>query len=320
MALYVEISPGSRTDDRGKELLQRIEDTFPTDAEFVCRISEATLILASTYDVNHRLDSLLRRLGWLPTDCGGSLISMKRGIRVFGGLLPWTELDCWVFNTVPTRRAWYKGAIRREQGRSGIGTAVPVPIRFKHRFQTVGDNGFDRYDCYALDDYTPTHGVRYATLFDRFIYRFKQGHPLLSPFEPVRYAEHALRREETLAAGLPEAVLSVIPAADYWNSQHRFKTFCRLLCEATGMENGFDAIEVKQSRRSMRGMVRMSKTQNLHIHSNRFEGRDVILFDDVYNTGTGFRQLADWLTRCGAASVTGVFLGRRIDPDNPPER
>lgn len=47
MALYVEILPGSRMDDRGKELLQRIEDTFPTDGEFVCRISEAEFALAA---------------------------------------------------------------------------------------------------------------------------------------------------------------------------------------------------------------------------------------------------------------------------------
>ena len=321
MALYVEILPGSRMDDRGKELLQRIEDTFPTDGEFVCRISEAEFALAAPIGVyDYFLNPLIHTPDWLRTNYGGNLLSMKGGIALYRGLLPWTELDCWVFNTVPTRRAWYKGAIRREQGRSGIGTAVPVPIRFKHRFQTVGDNGFDRYDCYALDDYTPTHGVRYATMFDQFIYRFKQWHTLFGPFEPVRYVEHALRREETLAAGLPGAILSVIPAADYWDNQHRFKTFCRLLCEATGMENGFDAIEVEHSRRSMRGMTHTSKIHNLHMHYDRFEGRDVILFDDVYNTGTGFRQLADWLTRCGAASVTGVFLGRRIDPDDPPER
>jgi predicted amidophosphoribosyltransferase len=42
----------------------------------------------------------------------------------------------------------------------------------------------------------------------------------------------------------------------------------------------------------------------------------VFLFDDICNTGTGFNQLADVLTRYGeAASVTGIFLGKNTDPE-----
>jgi hypothetical protein len=78
MALHVEITPGSRTGDRGKELLQRIEDTFPTDGESVCRIVESSLTLAATYDVYNRIRPLLASRDWLQTDCGGSMISMKR--------------------------------------------------------------------------------------------------------------------------------------------------------------------------------------------------------------------------------------------------
>lgn len=318
MALHIEIN---RTDDRGKELLRRIEETFPTDGEFVCRIAESEFVLAASSDVRDRIWPLLTGQGWLEIDYGGSLISMKGGIVLYRRLLPWTELDCWVFNTAQTRRAWYKGAIRRAQDRSGTAIAVPVPVRFKHRYQLLSDKTLDRYDCYALNDYTPTRGVRHATWFDQFVYRFKEGHPLLGPLEPVRLIEHALMREESLAARLPGAILAVIPAADYWRNQYRFKTFCRLLCEATGMENGFDAIEIEHSRPSMIGIQYQSKIGNLRIHYDRFRGRDVILFDDVYNLGVGFRQLADALSGYdGAASVTGVFLGRKVDPDSQPER
>lgn len=317
MALHVEIN---RTDDRGREFLQRIEDTFPTDGEFVFRIAESEFALAvssNVYDY-YRLHQFFCNMGWLAMNYGGPSLSRKGWIDLYRGLLPWTQLDCWVFNTAPTRRAWYKGAIRSKQNRCGIGTAVSVPIRFKHRYQLSSNKTFNRYDCYALDDYTPTHGVRYATMFDQFIYRFKQGHSLFGPYEPVRLIEHALMREETLAARLPGAILCVIPAADYHQNQYRFKTFCRLLCEATGMENGFDAIEIEHSRPSMRGLMYQNKMHNLRIHYDRFIGRDVILFDDVCNKGIGFRQLADALSGYdGAASVTGVFLGRCVDPDLP---
>ena len=317
MALHVEIN---RTDDRGKELLQRIKDTFPTDGEFVFRIAESEFALAvspNVYDY-YRLHDFFCRQHWLATNYGGTSLSRKGWIDLYRGLLPWTQLDCWVFHTASTRRAWYKGAIRSAQNRYDIGTDEPDPIRFKHRYQLVSIKTFNRYDCYALDDYTPTHGVRSATWFDQFIYRFKQGHPLLGPYEPVRMIEHALMREEELAARLSEAILCVIPAADYQQNQYRFKSFCRLLCEATGMENGFDAIEIEHSRSSMRGLVYQNKLHNLRIHYDRFIGRDVILFDDVCNRGIGFRQLADRLSGYdGAASVTGVFLGRCVNPDLP---
>ena len=77
------------------------------------------------------------------------------------------------------------------------------------------------------------------------------------------------------------------------------------------MEDGFDAIEITRSRVSMRGILYKSKIENLRIHYNRFRGRRVFLFDDVCNTGTGFKQLANELVRYGdASSATGIFLGR----------
>lgn len=83
----------------------------------------------------------------------------EKGIRIFHGLLPWTQLDCWVFNTeTPAWRRWYKGAVKRELNRIGGGVVIPVPIRFKHRYQLLSDKSLNRYDCYALDDYTPTRG------------------------------------------------------------------------------------------------------------------------------------------------------------------
>lgn len=319
MALHVEIN---RTDDRGREFLQRIEDTFPTDGEFVFRIAESEFALAvssNVYDY-YRLHRFFCGMGWLQTNYGGTSLSRKGWIDLYRGLLPWTELDCWVFHTAPTRRGWYKGAIRSAQNRYDIGTSVSVPIRFKHRYQLLSDKTFNRYDCYALDDYTPTQGVRHATWFDQFIYRFKQGHPLLDRLEPVRLIEHALMREETLVPKLPGAILAVIPASNREDNRSRFESFCKLLCEATGMENGFDAIEIEYPRSSMIGIRHQSKISNLHIHYDRFRGRDVILFDDVYNLGVGFQQLADALSGYHndiAASVTGVFLGRRIEPDLP---
>ena len=149
------------------------------------------------------------------------------------------------------------------------------------------------------------------TDYDIFIYRFKDSKHFARPWETVRLVEQALRREQNLAGKLTDAVLTVIPASTFWDNRRRFGKFCRLLCETTGMEDGFDAIEITHSRASMRGIRYKSKIENLRIHYNRFRERHVFLFDDVCNIGTGFNQLADALVRYGdASSVTGIFLGR----------
>ncbi len=203
--------------------------------------------------------------------------------------------------------AWYKRAMENELRNGCCRAVVPIPVHFKHHFQ------IDSFDCYALDDYTATYGIQNATFYDEFIYRFKDGKPLAGPWETVRLVEQALRRKQNLASKLTDAILTVIPASTFWDNQRRFQIFCRLLCGTTGMEDGFDAIEITRSRTSMRGILYKSKIENLRIHYNRFRGRRVYLFDDVCNTGTGFNQLADELILYeDASSVTGIFLGKNI--------
>lgn len=102
-------------------------------------------------------------------------------------------------------------------------------------------------------------GVRHATWFDRFIYRFKQGRPLLGRLEPVRLIEHTLMREKSLAARLPGDILAVIPASNRQDNRCRFESFCKLLCGVTGMENGFEAIEIEHPRPFMRGLIYQNK-------------------------------------------------------------
>lgn len=304
MKLSIEYLPNNRSDDEGLNILRQISDSLQSaETEFVCRISDAAFAIAATYDNYARLRPVLKTMNWAQTEYYDSLLSATEGIRMFCGLTSWTELDCWICDT--GRAEWFKQAMENELQSDCYRAVVPLPVRFKHRFQV------DCYDCYALDDYTATHGIQNATGYDEFIYRFKEGKPLAGPWEPVRLVEQALRREQDLADKLTDAILTVIPASTFWENQRRFQTFCRLLCETTGMENGFDAIEITRSRASMRGIRYKSKIENLRIHYNRFRRRSVLLFDDVCNTGTGFNQLADALVRYGdASSVTGIFLGR----------
>lgn len=309
MKLNIEYLPGNRNDSEGMDIVRRISEFVQSaETEFVCRITDASFAIAATYDDYYRIRSILQEMHWVQTGYYESLLSATEGIRMFGGLTSWTGIDCWIYNT--DRTAWYKQAMENELQNGFRHAIVPVPVRFKHRFKV------DCYDCYALGDYIATYGTPNTRFYNEFIYRFKDGNPIAGPWEIVRLAEQAMRREKALADKLTDAILTVIPASSFWDNQRRFQTFCRLLCETTGMEDRFDAIEITQSRPSMRGFIYKSKIDNLRIHYDRFRGRHVFLFDDVCNTGTGFNQLADKLTRSGgAASVTGIFLGRNAAPE-----
>lgn len=309
MKLNIEYLSGNRNDSEGMDIVRRISEFVQSaETEFVCRITDASFAIAATYDIYYRLCPMLQEMHWVQTDYSNLLLSATEGIRMFCGLTSWTRLDCWIYST--DRAAWYKQAMENELQNGYSHAIVPVPVRFKHRFK-VGC-----YDCYALGDYTATYGIQNATDYDKFIYRFKDGNPIKGPWETVRLTEQAMRREKELADKLTDAILTVIPASSFWDNQRRFQTFCRLLCEPVGMENGFDAIEITHSRPSMRGILYKSKIDNLRIHYGRFRGHHVFLFDDVCNTGTGFNQLADVLTHYGeVASVTGIFLGRNTAPE-----
>lgn len=312
MKLKIEYLPSSHNDSEGLDVVRRISEFVQSaETEFVCRIKDASFIVAATYDIYHRFHSVLQEMHWALTDYSNPLLSATEGIRMFGGLTSWTGLDCWICNT--NRAAWYKQAMENERQNGYSLAIVPVPVRFKHHFKT---GCFDNYDCYALGDYIATYGTPNTRFYNAFIYRFKDGKPIAGPWETVRLVEQAMRREEKLAGKLSDAILTVIPASGSGANERRFEAFCRLLSKTTGIENGFDAIEITHSRPSMRGILYKSKIDNLRIHYNRFQGRHVFLFDDICNTGTGFNQLADVLTRYGeAASVTGIFLGKNTDPE-----
>lgn len=205
----IEYLPGNRNDSEGLDVVRRISEFVQSaETEFVCRIKDASFIVAATYDIYHRFHSVLQEMHWALTDYSNPLLSATEGIRMFGGLTSWTGLDCWICNT--NRAAWYKQAMENERQNGYSLAIVPVPVRFKHHFKT---GCFDNYDCYALGDYIATYGTPNTRFYNAFIYRFKDGKPIAGPWETVRLVEQAMRREEKLAGKLSDAILTVIPAS-----------------------------------------------------------------------------------------------------------
>jgi hypoxanthine phosphoribosyltransferase len=57
----------------------------------------------------------------------------------------------------------------------------------------------------------------------------------------------------------------------------------------------------------------VNKTKNLTYDASVFNGKHVLLFDDVKTSGGSFIQNANKIKALGASNVTGVFLGETYD-------
>jgi ComF family protein len=72
-------------------------------------------------------------------------------------------------------------------------------------------------------------------------------------------------------------------------------------------------------------LTRSKRLRNLRraftvANATRFEGRRVVVVDDVFTTGTTLNECAKVLRSVGAASVTGLTLARTMDTNLVPDR
>ena len=63
--MKIEYLPSSRNDSEGwMSYAGSVSSSNPTETEFVCRIKDASFIVAATYDIYHRFHSVLQEMHW----------------------------------------------------------------------------------------------------------------------------------------------------------------------------------------------------------------------------------------------------------------
>ena len=102
-----------------------------------------------------------------------------------------------------------------------------------------------------------------------------------------------------------------IPASTREKNDIRNRHFCERVCEATGLKNGFSDIMILYDRTDSRHQKEDDTVWNLQFGAG-VEGKHVLLFDDIITRGVSFIQCAEKLKSKGAASVTGLFLGKTL--------
>lgn len=176
--------------------------------------------------------------------------------------------------------------------------------------------GFLKLDgslCLYLYDYLPvSRGIKATTeqkKITNLLFRMKEGQAMSLS---VKLFSMAMSRIYAITNKRQNSILIPIPASTQEKHKQRFSTFCHLLSERTGIRNGFPAIEVESDRQELKGSRNADKIFNLKFNSSYFKNRQVILIDDVLNTGEGFIQVRRKLLELGATSVIGVFLVKTL--------
>lgn len=163
--------------------------------------------------------------------------------------------------------------------------------------------------CLYLYDYVPvSRGIKATTeqkKITNLLFRMKEGHAVSLS---VKLFSMAMSRIYVITNKKDNSILVPIPASTREKHNQRFSSFCYLLCERTGIQNGFNAIEIEEDREELKGIRNANKVFNLKFNVSLFRNKQVILLDDVLNSGTGFIQIKRKLIELGAKSVIGVFL------------
>ena len=96
-------------------------------------------------------------------------------------------------------------------------------------------------------------------------------------------------------------------------NQSRYARFCERVSELTGIANGFTHVKVLSDRLAIHEHCHdksVSRTQVIDFDAEYFNGKNVLVMDDVVTTGTSYALFANQLETFGANVLGGFFLCR----------
>lgn len=103
--------------------------------------------------------------------------------------------------------------------------------------------------------------------------------------------------------------LVCIPASTPEKNEARYKEFSERLCQETGMENGFEHIHVTSTREAKHEGGK-DENVNYYVDDSFFNGKRVILLDDVITKGNSMRIAKAILQKKGAKVICGLAVGK----------
>lgn len=174
---------------------------------------------------------------------------------------------------------------------------------------------FIKYYPTSLQDFEATD----AEWQDRwFIWNFKNNPDKQKEDSPY-YHKQALddaidmleeRLNQTFGKLLPELTLVCVPASSPKKNEARYKAFSERLCEATGMSNAYSHITVTEEAVEKHEGGEGVRINTVLLDWDYFNGRCILLFDDVLTTGGSMRRYAERFASHGAEVIACMTLGK----------
>lgn len=141
------------------------------------------------------------------------------------------------------------------------------------------------------------------------VYAFKDG----KAYEEVARMTASSMKEQygETCTGI---VFSPVPASTHKKNEIRYKAFCERVCELTGAINGYDHVKVCGERLSIhehrKAEKEIRKVSILEFDEKWFDGKSVLVYDDVITRGMSYALYACQLESFGANVLGGIFLAR----------
>lgn len=149
--------------------------------------------------------------------------------------------------------------------------------------------------------------------------REKADRQLVFDFKDGRAYEEVARRTaaamtERYGASCADIVFSPVPASTREKNEVRYKAFCQRVCELAGAINGYEHVSVSGERLSIhenrKAEKEIRKVNIVEFDSAFFNGKSVVVFDDVISKGLSYATYAHQLESLGANVLGGLFLAR----------
>lgn len=113
---------------------------------------------------------------------------------------------------------------------------------------------------------------------------------------------------------LPDIVFSCVPASSREKNELRYKRFSERVCELTHAINGYPHIHVSSERPAVhehrKDETEARSTRMADFDTAFFNGKDVLLFDDIITKGISYSTAEGELEACGANVLGGIFLAK----------
>ena len=104
--------------------------------------------------------------------------------------------------------------------------------------------------------------------------------------------------------------LVCIPASSQEKTQARYEEFSNRICGELGMENAYSHITVLEARQERHLGGTNINTGQLRFDEEFFNGKNVLLFDDVITRGDSMRTFKRKMEALGATVIGGLSLGK----------